>query len=303
MTEKPIDIRLDNIDEMIRVTRQNGTRLGVIFQRRTVPALAEGAGNGPGWQAGQDGPRRRLPEVLPRPGVLRQRRLARNLGAGRRRRADEPGRPPGRPAPVDHGAGGHASSASPTTWRATSRWKTPLSSPSSTRAAPSGRFRARLRSSGPRSGSGTPPGTVNVTKWGGLDHRLEFHGDRGTIMVDGEKIAKWVVPGEHEPDFRRRRHGLRGIRPARRWPPRSRSSSSRTSSTPSAKAATPWSPARTPGRRRDHPGHLPLGANRAAGESAAIRLSGSLTEVRLFWETLPAGSHSGGHRQPHRHSQ
>jgi UDP-N-acetyl-2-amino-2-deoxyglucuronate dehydrogenase len=44
-------------------------------------------------------------------------------------------------------------------------------------------------------------GAVNVSKWGGMDHRLEFHGDRGTIMVDGEKIVKWVVPGEDEPDF------------------------------------------------------------------------------------------------------
>jgi predicted dehydrogenase len=42
---------------------------------------------------------------------------------------------------------------------------------------------------------------VNVTRWGGLDHRLEFHGDRGTIMVDGEKIVRWAVPGEEAPDF------------------------------------------------------------------------------------------------------
>lgn len=44
-------------------------------------------------------------------------------------------------------------------------------------------------------------GRVAVRKWGGLDHRLEFHGDRGTIMVDGERIVRWVVPGEPEPDF------------------------------------------------------------------------------------------------------
>ena len=42
-------------------------------------------------------------------------------------------------------------------------------------------------------------GHVPVTKWGGLDHRMEFHGDRGTIMVDGERIVKWVVPGVPEP--------------------------------------------------------------------------------------------------------
>jgi predicted dehydrogenase len=46
-------------------------------------------------------------------------------------------------------------------------------------------------------------GNISVSRWGGLDHRLEFHGDRGTIMVDGEKIVRWVVPGEEPPDFRR----------------------------------------------------------------------------------------------------
>src|SRR5438105_4802118 len=44
-------------------------------------------------------------------------------------------------------------------------------------------------------------GNVTVTRWGGLDHRLEFHGDRGSILVDGEKIVKWVVPGEDAPDL------------------------------------------------------------------------------------------------------
>lgn len=44
-------------------------------------------------------------------------------------------------------------------------------------------------------------GRVEVTKWGGLEHRLEFHGDRGTIMVDGERIVRWTVPGEPEPDL------------------------------------------------------------------------------------------------------
>ncbi len=44
-------------------------------------------------------------------------------------------------------------------------------------------------------------GSVTLTKCGGLEHRLEFHGDRGTIMVDGERIVKWVVPGEPEPEL------------------------------------------------------------------------------------------------------
>jgi UDP-N-acetyl-2-amino-2-deoxyglucuronate dehydrogenase len=48
---------------------------------------------------------------------------------------------------------------------------------------------------------GAAGGDVTVSKWGGMDHRLEFHGDRGTIMIDGERIVRWVVPGEPEPDF------------------------------------------------------------------------------------------------------
>src|SRR5205823_5931401 len=37
MTEKPMDITLARIDRMIATTRRNGTKLGVIFQRRTSP--------------------------------------------------------------------------------------------------------------------------------------------------------------------------------------------------------------------------------------------------------------------------
>jgi len=40
---------------------------------------------------------------------------------------------------------------------------------------------------------GVLEGTTSVL---GMDHRLEFHGDKGTIVVQGEQIAKWEVPGE-----------------------------------------------------------------------------------------------------------
>ena len=36
-------------------------------------------------------------------------------------------------------------------------------------------------------------GTTSVCP--GMDHRLEFHGQNGTILVDGENISKWDVPG------------------------------------------------------------------------------------------------------------
>jgi predicted dehydrogenase len=40
---------------------------------------------------------------------------------------------------------------------------------------------------------GVLEGTTSVV---GMDHRLEFHGEQGTIVVAGEDIAKWDVPGE-----------------------------------------------------------------------------------------------------------
>ncbi|MFQ3548779.1 MAG: Gfo/Idh/MocA family oxidoreductase [Armatimonadota bacterium] len=39
---------------------------------------------------------------------------------------------------------------------------------------------------------GVLEGTTSVNP--GMNHRLEFHGEHGTILVDGEKIIKWDVP-------------------------------------------------------------------------------------------------------------
>jgi predicted dehydrogenase len=40
---------------------------------------------------------------------------------------------------------------------------------------------------------GVLEGTTSVV---GMDHRLELHGEQGTIVVDGDDIVKWEVPGE-----------------------------------------------------------------------------------------------------------
>jgi len=40
---------------------------------------------------------------------------------------------------------------------------------------------------------GVIEGTTSVVP--GFDHRLEFHGVDGSILVDGERIARWEVPG------------------------------------------------------------------------------------------------------------
>src|SRR5262249_2030387 len=50
-----------------------------------------------------------------------------------------------------------------------------------------------------RSGAfGVLEGATSVV---GMDHRLEFHGDRGSISIYGERIEKWIVPGEEMPAF------------------------------------------------------------------------------------------------------
>ena len=41
---------------------------------------------------------------------------------------------------------------------------------------------------------GTLEGTTSVMP--GMGHRMEFHGEKGTIAVDGEKIVRWDVPGD-----------------------------------------------------------------------------------------------------------
>jgi len=41
---------------------------------------------------------------------------------------------------------------------------------------------------------GTLEGTTSVTP--GLNHRLEIHGENGSIRIDGENIVGWDVPGE-----------------------------------------------------------------------------------------------------------
>jgi len=44
---------------------------------------------------------------------------------------------------------------------------------------------------------GVLQGTTSVTP--GMDHRLEFHGERGSIRVEGEEVVEWNVPGVDPP--------------------------------------------------------------------------------------------------------
>lgn len=43
---------------------------------------------------------------------------------------------------------------------------------------------------------GVMEGTTSVNP--GLNHRLEFHGENGNIRVEGEQIVEWSVPGDEE---------------------------------------------------------------------------------------------------------
>jgi UDP-N-acetyl-2-amino-2-deoxyglucuronate dehydrogenase len=46
---------------------------------------------------------------------------------------------------------------------------------------------------------GTLEGTTSVTP--GMNHRFELHGETGSILIDGETIVKWGVPGEDKDEI------------------------------------------------------------------------------------------------------
>jgi len=48
--------------------------------------------------------------------------------------------------------------------------------------------------------AGILQGTTGIAK-PGVSHRLEFHGETGTIRVDGERIVEWNVPGVEQEEF------------------------------------------------------------------------------------------------------
>lgn len=90
--EKPLEISLERVDQMIETSRRHGVRLAGIFQRR--------------WEPANQALRQAVQEVLRSPGlgrglyplvsdgcVLCRRGLAGNLEAGRGRGGDEPEHP------------------------------------------------------------------------------------------------------------------------------------------------------------------------------------------------------------------
>lgn len=200
MTEKPMDITLARIDEMIAVTRGNHTKLAVIFQRRT----------GAIWQkireVVQGG---KLGRMLLGDAYLKYYRSQEyyDSGAWRGTWALDGGG-----ALMNQGV--HlvdqlqwVMGPVDTIFSFADHLARNIEVEDTTVSAlkfKSGAF-GTLEGTTSLIGSAEweedTSGEVTVTKWGGLNHRMEFHGDRGTIMVEGEKIVKWVVPGEPEPSF------------------------------------------------------------------------------------------------------
>jgi len=200
MTEKPMDITLAKIDEMIAVTRRNGTRLGVIFQRRTSPlwlAVREAVQSG------------KLGKMVLADAYLKYYRSQEyyDSGAWRGTWALDGGG-----ALMNQGVhlvdqlqwvmGGIDTlfSFADHLARNIEVEDTTVSALRFKNGA-FGTLEGTTSVVGGAETERTANGEVHVTRWLGLDHRLEFHGDRGTILVDGEKIVKWVVPGVPEPDL------------------------------------------------------------------------------------------------------
>lgn len=200
MTEKPMDISLDRIDEMIAVTRRNGTKLAVIFQRRTAPL----------WQRVRETVQSgKLGRMVLGDAYLKYYRSQEyyNSGAWRGTWALDGGG-----ALMNQGV--HLvdqlqwiMGPVDTLFSFADHLARDIEVEDTTVSALKFKSGAFGTLEGTTSVIGSAEwerdqaGNVQVSKWGGMEHRLEFHGDRGTIMVDGERIVKWVVPGEPEPDL------------------------------------------------------------------------------------------------------
>jgi predicted dehydrogenase len=181
MTEKPMEIQLAKIDAMIDACRRHNTRLGVIFQRRTSPM----------WQkireTVQSG---KLGRMVLGDAYLKYFRSQENYDSGAWRGTwalDGGG------ALMNQGVHlvdqlqwimGPVTSVYSHADHLVRRIEVEDTTVSVLRFQ-SGAF-------------GVLEGTTSVV---GMDHRLEFHGDQGTITVYGERIEKWNVPGEEMPTF------------------------------------------------------------------------------------------------------
>lgn len=200
LTEKPIDISLAKIDAMLAATRRRGTTLAVIFQRRTSPL----------WQRVRETVQAgKLGRMLLGDAYLKYYRSPEYYASGAWRGTwalDGGGALMNQgvhlvdqlqwimgPVETVFGFADHLARDIEVEDTTVSALRY--------RSGAFGTLQGTTSVIGSAEWERDAAGAVTVRKWGGMDHRLEFHGDRGTIMVDGERIVRWVVPGEPEPDF------------------------------------------------------------------------------------------------------
>lgn len=180
LVEKPLEITLEKIDQMIACARQSGVKLGCIFQRRTSPL----------WQAVHDTiTSGKIGRLLIADAYLKYYRdQAYYDSAGWR----------GTWA-VD---GGGALMNQGVHCIDLIRWVAGEPDSVFARCARLDR-QIEVEDSACavvtyKSGAlGVIEGTTCVL--GGIDHRVEFHGDRGNICIEGDKIVKWETTETNEP--------------------------------------------------------------------------------------------------------
>ena len=179
MCEKPVEITLPKIDAMVTACRKAGVKLGVIFQRRTSPM----------WhRVKQTIKSGKLGKMILGDAYLKYYRSQEYYDSGDWRGTWE----------LD---GGGALMNQGVHMVDILHW---IMGPVETIYAQADHLARNIEVEDTacavikwKSGAfGVLEGTTSVTP--GMHHRLEFHGELGSILVDGENIAKWAVPGEEE---------------------------------------------------------------------------------------------------------
>lgn len=178
MCEKPVEITLPKIDEMVKACRDSDVKLGVIFQRRTSPmwsriknAIDSGC----------------LGKIVLGDAYLKYYRSQEYYDSGDWRGTWE----------MD---GGGALMNQGVHMVDILRW---IMGPVETVYAQADHLVRDIEVEDTAcavlkfaSGAfGVLQGTTSV--YPGMNHRLEFHGEKGTILVDCETIAKWDVPDDN----------------------------------------------------------------------------------------------------------
>ena len=179
MCEKPVEITLPKIDEMVKACRGAGVKLGVIFQRRT---------SGMWHKIKKTIDQGCLGKMVLGDAYLKYYRSQEYYDSGDWRGTWE----------LD---GGGALMNQGVHMVDILRW---IMGPVETVYAQAGHLAREIQVEDTAcavlkfaSGAfGVLEGTTSVTP--GMDHRLEFHGTKGTILVYGEEVTAWDVPGDEE---------------------------------------------------------------------------------------------------------